>query len=310
MVGLGCTNKDSSTLNNLYFFRANTSDITTNSTSITDKIKSATGQSVSESDFDTALDQAQKELNIKDFYTIGLWGYCDGNITSSNSFDTTHCSQAKAEFYFDPISVWNLNGTGLESELPDGLDKALKVYKGVSKWMFIAYIIAFVATILELVVGIFAICSRWGSCVTSLVSAVAFFFTAAASVTSTALFATLTGTFNSALKQYNIHGSMGKNIYVATWLAVAFALGASLFWTISTCCCSGRSPYNNRSDNRHKGGVTAEKAPYTYEPLGANGTQAPYGPYNHGDTSYAGHAGQTVPVQSNRTNAYEPFRHV
>lgn len=96
---------------------------------------------------------------------------------------------------------------------------------------------------------------------------------------------------------------MGKNIFVTTWLATAFALAASLFWVISTCCCSGRSPYNH--SKRHKGGVTAEKAPYTYEPLGPNGpsgTQAPYGPYTH-DTSYP-------PPPPTHGNAYEPFRHV
>lgn len=38
--------------------------------------------------------------------------------------------------------------------------------------MFVAYIVAFFATAAELLVGIFAICSRWGSCVTSLVSGV------------------------------------------------------------------------------------------------------------------------------------------
>lgn len=116
------------------------------------------------------------------------------------------------------------------------------------------------------------------------------------------MFATVTGTFNENLKDYGIKGSMGKNIYVATWLAVAFSLGAGLFWMISSCCCSGKSPYNHK--NKAARGVTAEKAPYTYEPLGPYGTPAPYG-----NTSYPSSAGNAVPVQT-RTNAYEPFRHV
>lgn len=56
--------------------------------------------------------------------------------------------------------------------LPDGAHKTLDVYKMVSKWMFIAYVVAFALTCAELVVGIFAICSRWGSCVTTLISSV------------------------------------------------------------------------------------------------------------------------------------------
>jgi hypothetical protein len=99
---------------------------------------------------------------------------------------------------------------------------------------------------------------------------------------------------------------MGKNIYVATWLAVAFSLAGSLFWIISSCCCSGRSPYHGSSKTR---GVTAEKAPYTYEPLGPQANQTPAA---FGNTSYPpppAHGNQ-VPMQNMRNNAYEPFRHV
>jgi hypothetical protein len=112
------------------------------------------------------------------------------------------------------------------------------------------------------------------------------------------MFATVTGAFNENLKSYGMHGSMGKNIYVTTWLAVAFSLGAALFWMLSTCCCSGRSPYNHKNTPR---GVTAEKTPYTYEPLGP---QAHTTPYNN--TSYP----PPPPPAQNRTNAYEPFRHI
>jgi hypothetical protein len=175
MVGLGCTKSSSSTLNNLYFFRADLQNLTTSS-SVTSAVSSAlesAGVDVSSSDLANALDEAQKQLKIKDFYDIGLWGYCDGDVTSGN-YKTQNCSKPKAEFYFNPITIWQLNDTGVEDVLPDDLSKALNVYKNVSKWMFIAYIVAFVATIVELVVGLFAICSRWGSCVTSLVSAVRF----------------------------------------------------------------------------------------------------------------------------------------
>lgn len=132
-------------------------------------------------------------------------------------------------------------------------------------------------------------------------------FTIAASVTSTALYVTLKGAFDKLFKGYGITGDMGKNMYAATWLAVAFSLGASLFWLISSCCCSGRSPYNHRS--RHNP-ISAEKAPYTYEPLGPN-SHTPYSSY---DTSYPPAPmpayGNNVPMHNMHTNAYEPFRHV
>ncbi|OGM40480.1 integral membrane protein [Aspergillus bombycis] len=300
IVGLGCTNSGSSTLNDLYFFRADLQNMTTtaSSKSTVSQALSDAGVTVSDGDISAALEQVQKQFDLKDFYNIGLWGYCDGNVTN-NDFEVSECSKPKGEFWFNPIEVWNLEETGVENGLPSGLRKSLNLYKNVSKWMFIAYIVAFVATVVELVVGVFAICSRWGSCVTTLISGVAFLFTAAASVTATAMFATVTGAFNENLKDYGMHGSMGKNIYVTTWLAVAFSLGAALFWMLSTCCCSGRSPYNHKNTPR---GVTAEKTPYTYEPLGPQGNQQA-SPYN---TSYP----PPPPPTQNRSNAYEPFRHV
>ncbi|OJJ89290.1 SUR7/PalI family protein [Aspergillus glaucus CBS 516.65] len=304
MVGLGCTNSGSSTLNNLYFFRADLQNFTTSSEtkSKVSSLLSDAGIDASSSNLSSIMDEASDQLNLADFYTVGLWGYCDGNVTSSNKYDTSSCSKPKAAFYFNPFEVWGLQSTGVESQLPDGIGKALSTYKSVSKWMFIAYIIAFIATIVELVVGLFAICSRWGSCITSLIAGVAFFFIAAASATSTALFAVLTPMFNEELSSYGVKGSMGKNMLATTWLAVAFSLAASLFWIISSCCCSGRSPYNHKKDT--SGGITAEKAPYTYEPLGPQGrSTSPYGPYSH-DTSYP-----PPPPTHGNANAYEPFRH-
>ncbi|RAH44038.1 SUR7/PalI family protein, partial [Aspergillus brunneoviolaceus CBS 621.78] len=308
MVGLGCTKSSSSTLDNLYFFRINLQNITNGTSSTTAKITSAISDlaGVSDGDLSAALEEIEEQYNIQDFYTVGLWGYCSGNITNGNDYKTTNCSKPEAEFWFNPLEVWNLEESGLENALSSSVKKELKVYKSVSKWMFIAYIIAFIATIVELVVGVFAICSRWGSCVTTLVSAVAFLFTTAASVTSTALFAVLKGVFKAELESYGVKGQMGKNMYVATWLAVAFSLGASLFWLLSTCCCSGRSPYNHRNTAR---AVTAEKAPYTYEPLGPYGQpqQPAYTNTAYPPPPPPGH----VPMQQNgRTNAYEPFRHV
>ncbi|KAJ9220947.1 hypothetical protein DTO207G8_2643 [Paecilomyces variotii] len=297
LVGVGCTNKNSSTLNNLYFFRADLQNLTTTASDVSSTLSSALGASDTSSNLSSLLNEAEKELNLKDFYDIGLFGYCDGDVTN-DEFKTTNCSKAKAGFWFNPVQVWNLNGTGIEDILPDSLQKELNTYKAVTKWMFIAYIIAFAATVVELVVGLTAICSRLGSCITSLVSTVSLLFTIAASVTATAMYVVLTNAFNKELKSYGITGSMGRNMYVTTWLAVAFSLAASLFWMLSSCCCSGSSPRGNR---RNRGVVGAEKAPYTYEPVGST--------YAHGaNQEYP--ANVPAPAHNMRTTAYEPYRHV
>jgi SUR7/PalI family. len=53
------------------------------------------------SELSSLLNEAKNALNLKDFYDIGLFGYCDGNVTN-NDFDTTYCSKAKAAFWFNP----------------------------------------------------------------------------------------------------------------------------------------------------------------------------------------------------------------
>ncbi|OXV10393.1 hypothetical protein Egran_01847 [Elaphomyces granulatus] len=303
LVGLGNTNKDSSTLNNLYFFRADTSGFKNVTASSTLNDIAVEAGRLNEKVGDQLLNElksAELNLTLNDFYDIGLWNYCTGNKTDGN-FKTTFCSNRQSAFWFDPVSVWHLNSTSANSTqiLPDNLQKALTVYRNVAKWMFLAYIIAFLSTAAELIVGIFAICSRWGSCATSIVSAIAFGFTLAASITSTALFAVLAGTFDTVLKVYNIKGSVGTNMLATTWLAVVFALGAVLFWLLSSCCCSGRSPYHGDRRGRR---VTAEKAPYTYERVGS--------PYMGGPQTGPTVPGHNVPLQNMKGQAYEPFRHV
>ncbi|KAJ5095840.1 hypothetical protein NUU61_005196 [Penicillium alfredii] len=313
MVGLGCTNSTSNTLNDLYFLRVNIQNMSSGSAT-TQKIDQILSENhitnVDTQDVQDFLKQLQNgNSELKDFYSIGLWGYCDGEINNGKT-DTTWCSKPTKAFAFDPIKVWKLNDSQVKNELPEDYTKLMNAYRAVAKWMFAAYVVAFVATLVELLVGIFAIFSRWGSCVTTLVSLVAFFFTAAASVTATVLYSVMEGSGTAALKAYGIKLDMGKNMYAATWLATVFALGGALFWTFSVCCCSGRSPYGHR-ERHNRGSVTAEKAPYTYEPLGPTGQgQVPYG-HQH-TTSYPPPPvhGHDIPGTNQRSNAYEPFRHV
>ena len=117
---------------------------------------------------DQALNQAKAAANVKDYYTIYLWNYCSWDGSDKYSF----CSKREAYFAFDPVEVWGLQKTGVENAFPKQLQDGLKVYKAVSRWMFIAYLIALVATITELVMGVFAIFSRLGSLCTTFVSSV------------------------------------------------------------------------------------------------------------------------------------------
>jgi len=310
LVFLGGMSEHNNTLGNLYFFKADLSNFA-NATqndllSIINPRDTISGidtrdRSVN-SELNTLLVDAQKTLKIQDYYTVYLWNYCSWNGNDKYSF----CSPRKAEFWFNPVEVWGLNGTNAESLLPKELKDGLNTYKDVAKYMFIVYVIAMVATIVELLIGISAMFSRWGSFVTTFFAAIGFFFTLAASLIATILFAALTTAFNNVFKPYGIKGGLGLPMFRTTWVAVLFSGAAAFFWFISICCCSGRSPYKTRGDQKR---VKVEKTPYTYERVGS--------PY----LGQQGHGGQDVPMTNlgpsrqsaymgpaGRQAAYEPFR--
>jgi hypothetical protein len=84
----------------------------------------------------TALHEAKKDGHLKDFYSVGLWSYCEGQVADQGSYETTYCSSPCANFWFDPIQAWRLNETSTTDsggvELPSHLAKALRVYMKVS----------------------------------------------------------------------------------------------------------------------------------------------------------------------------------
>lgn len=288
LLAIGGTNKGMSVANDLWFMKLDTRNF--------DPIPDKSVFEGTKID-DDIIGKLFKDLNVMDdlkpFYTVSLWNYCSGTFSDKNESRVEDCGKPKAQFYFDPIKVWGLDDGPAKDAVPKALRDGINIYRVITKWMFIVYIAAFVATVLELIVGFFAILSRWGSFVTTIISGVSALFTLIAAGMATGIYATVTGVFNGALKPYGIKASLGRSMYSVTWMAVAFSCGAALFWLFSVCCCSGRN-----NDSR-KGRV--EKTPYTYEqvsgPFGSRGVSRP--------------GGSNVPMQDMgaTSNAYEPYRH-
>ncbi|OJD18128.1 hypothetical protein AJ78_01846 [Emergomyces pasteurianus Ep9510] len=306
LVGLGMT-KTSSPLNSIYFVKADLKDADFDSAGLPQDLLS----------FTKSLQQADGKGDLHDFYLIGLWNHCYGEY-ENGQYKIVKCTDRKTKYWFNPIAEWDLEGyiknkDDADKFLPDSLDKGLSAYKKVASWMFIAFVVTAAATGVELLVGVSAIFSRWGSLVVTIVSAVSSFFFFATAITATAMYAALTAAVNASLKPYNVHASLGKNMFAILWLGVAFSLASGVFWLFSVCCCSGRSPYNhsnggsNGMGGRRNRGITAEKTPYTYErvsdPYGGAGSggAAPFMPTAAGNGPPAGVSG--------RDTAYEPFRH-
>jgi hypothetical protein len=251
------------------------------------------------------------DLGLADIYKVSLWNYC--YQTGSN----TTCTKAKfgwASAALNTTAIESLasSTTGVKVTLPKELTTSLKTFTVFSKWTDVVYIIAFITCVVELFFGIFAICSRAGSCLTFLVSGLSTVTIVAASVMATVQSSLVVGTLDSTAKAYGVKSSLNTSFLATTWLAAAFSIGGGLFWMFTICCCA--ADHHSKRSNRRSRGDDSEKLIPTgaYQRVGE--------PENYHNGAYAGqqqgiYAPQQqygVPTNTKPTRgngAYEPYAH-
>lgn len=117
--------------------------------SIATKASTAAGTAVSQAS--DALRTLAKELKseLPAYYTVGLWGYCEGNDTQVIS-----CSRPSVSFTFNISGILRSASTEI-GELVSTIDeKVLNGYYDVSRAVTSLYISGFVAATLTAVLGI------------------------------------------------------------------------------------------------------------------------------------------------------------
>lgn len=236
------------------------------------------------------------DLDLANKYDFTLWGYCVTPQDGKKNCTKAQFDWASKELNLDWVQklteVAQLNVT-----IPKELDQGLNLYKTITKWTQVVFIIAIVALALELLVGLFTACSRAVSCVVWIISGFA-----TAAIIATAILLTVTGSTVIALvlgvgKAYGVKASLNTSFLAILWLSVAFALGAGLFWLFSICCC--------KPENRPHGGRSRHS---DSEKLIPNGSYAPIG-----DNRNSGYGGYNYPAPQRggaRSDlAYEPYSH-
>lgn len=151
--------------------QANTSAFNKDPQGVADKLKDKLDKLGHGSDLLDAITGSAESKTLEDFYKVGLWSYCSGKY-EGNVEKYIYCSPSKTNFWFNPVDVWGLKNTSVQNVLGDDLQKGLDTYKKVSGWMNWAFIIATILTAAEFVIGFFAIFSRWGSFVVTIISTV------------------------------------------------------------------------------------------------------------------------------------------
>jgi len=286
VVCVGQSNKSMDLSNDLFFFKAITKDFKSDPDF---KVENLPKNVQFNNELFKALQGSAKSNKLADYYKVGIRGHCEGKI-ENNKEVVTSCSKPANYYWFNPIEVWQLDETAAQKLFPDEMKNALESYRKVSKWMVTAFGLALAATALEILIGITALFSRWGSLATTVISCFSSGFTFAAALTITLLYTSLVGVFETVLKPYNIKASMGSKMLGVLWLAVAFSLGSGFFWLFSVCCCSGKSD---------KKKVSVEKTPYTYERVASPYMGASGNP----------HQAHPTPAHGGSGAKFEPYRH-
>ena len=238
------------------------------------------------------------DLGLADSYKVSLWNYC------ATTGSKTTCSKGKFNWASSELNTTNLttlaSSTGTNVTLPKDIRDALKTFTVVSKWAEVVYIIAFVVSVLEIVVGLFGFCSRIGSCCTFIISGISTTAVIAASVMATVISSVVVGAIDSTAKAYGAKASINTSFLAITWLAAALSLGAGLFWLFSICCCAADHHKSNRRS------ADGEKL----LPTGGSGYQRVEDP--HGFDANTAYGPQTQGVHQHqapigRQGAYEPY---
>jgi len=301
LVGLGQTNSGSTYLSNLYFMKANTEY---NRNSISNVL---TGhKATNETDKDDKTSSG--DIIIYKYYTIGLWNYCAGNDSNDGSYKVAFCTDRQTHFVFNPEEVWGIDKTVTTKFFSSSLNGWLDKYTGaLGQSIGPLYIIAVIATAVEVLVGFAAIFSRIGSCATIAVASVAGLFSFAFAVMTTASYFALSKAFNAALEKDGVQLTTGPHMYLYVWLVVVFQAIATFCWSFTACCVSGRS-----SDRKNKG-IRMVDSPF-HSGGGAGGYQKMEG----GEVGHSlmGHSApmgggsyEHAPYGAPPATAYEPFRH-
>ncbi|KAL2020716.1 hypothetical protein VTK56DRAFT_8016 [Thermocarpiscus australiensis] len=293
----------------LYMFQVNTTDLSISPLSVASIVSSAgadtpgtSGNSVSGKRQDGSSQTSNitaADLGLDDLYDVSIWGYC---YTPQNG--SRECTKPAFDWANDVLNgkTGNINSmltaTGQNVTLPKEITDAIDAFSTVSKWTQIVFIIAYVVLGVELLLGIFANCSRVFSCLTWLVAGLAAAAVCSAAGLATATSVVVVGAIDASAKVYGVDASLQTKFLAVVWLGAAFALASAFFWLFTICCCAPDHSSRHRGV-RHR---DAEKYGTGYQPLSEpSGYPQQYARQWPQQTYGAG-----APAHE---SAYEPFSH-
>ncbi|KAI9811623.1 MAG: hypothetical protein M1827_005372 [Pycnora praestabilis] len=154
------------------------------------------------------INSIARTLGLHDFYTVGLWNFCEGY----NGSGVTSCSSPHRLYWFNPVSIiLNELLSGATIVLPANIISVLKIVETASHWMFGLFLTGIVLSFLSIFITPVSIYTRWASFILSIFTFLAALTTTAATIIATVMFIIFRNVFTTAT-EVNIGAELGKEM--------------------------------------------------------------------------------------------------
>lgn len=181
------------------------------------------------------INSIAQSLGLRDYYQVGLWGYCEGYYGRGIS----RCSKPKHWFWFNPVEIITHQLLrGAKIALPQDIALPLDLARAASYWMYVCWVVSMAFTLLSICTGWMAIYSHLAAGFTGAVVGIAMTSTMIAAATATTVYSLFRSTFEKA-PEVTISGILGQEMFVYMWMASGFLLGA--FVLHCAMCCGMRT---------------------------------------------------------------------
>ncbi|KFH44763.1 SUR7 family protein-like protein [Hapsidospora chrysogenum ATCC 11550] len=215
LVAVGNTHINT-TLNDIYFFKIDVSQII--------PISVANSR---------LLNSVARSLGLHDFYSVGLWNFCEGYHGEGVKF----CSEPRQFYWFNPIDILVSELlAGATIALPAEVVTVLDLLRLGSRVMYAFFMSGTVVNLVLMLLSPLAMRSRWFSLGISILAAISTVLVAVASIIATAISVAIKIAL-SAQDEVDVRAEIGVKMFVFMWLATIFTTLAFMLHAAMGCCC-------------------------------------------------------------------------
>ncbi|KAF2840854.1 hypothetical protein M501DRAFT_908287, partial [Patellaria atrata CBS 101060] len=182
------------------------------------------------------INSIAQTLGLHDFYSVALWGFCEGY----NGQGVTFCSRPQSLYWFNPVEILvNELLAGATIALPVDLLDVLNILKTASEWMFALFLTGACLSTVMIFITPISVYSRWTTLPVAILTFVAALTTTVATVLATVMFVIVRNVVTK-VEELSIGANLGTKMFVFMWIASGFTICAWLIQTGLCCCCASR----------------------------------------------------------------------